>query len=249
VRASRDAARATATPPVEQTDARASSRRTWAIIGMTLAAALVALAGITVTRMADEPPVQSAAAGDLAPPTPEPLTVAAPTAEPPPPVENPGDSARAARYSVVVVAANTAAGANDNLRRVSTLPGATAAPSIDGGALWYKVFVGAFTKRADAEALRDSLRASGPAGEIVEPIVVLPFAFLAAESLAPDSVAPVGDRLAAVGIATYPLVQDDGTIRLFAGAFASPDEAMHLAPLLRTAGIQPRIVYRTGRPR
>ena len=238
---------ATATP--EPVDARASSRRTWAVIGMTLAAALVAIAGITVTRILDRSNVETAASGALAPPSPERLTVAAPAAEAPPPVENPGDSARAARYSVVVVAANTAAGANDNLRRVSALPGATSAPSIDGGALWYKVFVGAFTRRADAEALRDSLRAAGPSGEIVEPIVVLPFAVLAADALPVDSVTVVRDRLAASGVATYPLVQDAGTTRLYAGAFTSPDEAMHLAPLLRTAGIQPRIVYRTGRPR
>ncbi len=238
-----------AQPASGESDPRASSRRTWAIIGMTLAAALVALAGITVTRMADPPIVESAASGTLSPPSITRPTVAAPAAETPPPVENPGDSARAARYSVVVVAANTAAGADDNLRRVSDLPAATSAPSIDGGALWYKVFVGAFTARAGAEALRDSLRGAGRAGDVIEPIVVLPFAFLAAEAVPADSVAAVRARLAAIGVATYPLVQDDGTSRLFAGAFASPDEAMHLAPLLRTAGVQPRIVYRTGRPR
>jgi hypothetical protein len=191
--------------------------------------------------------VETAAAGALVPPPLERQTIAVPAAEPPPPVENPQDSARAARYAVAIVAANTAAGANDNLRRVSGLPAATSAPSVDGGALWYKVFVGAFTTRVDAEALRDSLQSAGGANDIIEPIVILPFAFLAVESLPADSIAIARARFTALGLSTYPLVQPDGTIRLFAGAFASPDEAMHLAPLLRAAGLQPRIVYRTGR--
>ena len=229
-------------------DARASSRRTWAIIGVTLAAALVALAGMTATRVFAPRTVETASAGDLVPPPVRASTISAPAADPPPPVENPQDSARAAAYAVVVVAANTSAGANDNLRRVSDLPAATVAPSIDGGVLWYKVFVGAFTGRAEAEALRDSLRGAGRAGEIIEPIVSLPFAFLVADALPRDSVANVRARHEALGVTTYPLVQDDGTTRLLAGAFASPEEAMHLAPLLRTAGVQPRIVYRTGRP-
>lgn len=247
-----DAAVASSVPTADTVhqpgDARASSRRTWAIIGVTLAAALVALAGITATRMFGPRTVETAAAGDLATPPVQRSTISAPAADPPPPVENPQDSARAAAYAVVIVAANTSAGADDNLRRVSDLPAATAAPSIDGGVLWYKVFVGAFTGRAEAEALRDSLRGAGRAGEIMEPIVSLPFAFLVADALPRDSVASVRARHAAQGVTTYPLVQDDGTTRLFAGAFASPDESMHLAPALRTAGVQPRIVYRTGRP-
>ena len=229
-------------------ETRPSSRRTWAVIGVTLAVALIALAGITATRVFAPRTVETASAGEIAPPpVPRPM-VSLPPAEPPTPVENPQDSAVAAAYSVVLVAANTAAGADDNLRRVADLPAATAGPSIDGGVLWYKVFVGAFVNRADAEALRDSLRSAGRAGDIIEPIVSAPFALLVADVVAPDSIDTVRARHAAQGVATYPLLQDDGTVRLLAGAFASPDEAMHLAPALRTAGIQPRIVYRTGRP-
>jgi hypothetical protein len=239
------APKATADQP---SDVRASSRRTWAIIAVTLAATLVAMAGLTVTRVLVPQNVETAAAGDLAAPPVERSSVSLPPPEPPPPVENPQDSARAAAYAVVIVAANTAAGARDNLSRVRSLPAATAAPSVDGGVLWYKVFVGAFIARAEAEALRDSLGGAGRTGGIVEPIVTLPFAFLVADSVARDSLAVVRDRYIAQGVMVYALAQEDGTTRLFAGAFASPEEAMHLAPSLRTAGIQPRIVYRTGRP-
>ena len=247
-----EAAMAAGIPAVDAVpaeDRRASSRRTWAIIGVTLAAALVLLAGITATHVFAPPPVETASAGELAPPVPAALpAMSIPAAEPAPPVENPQDSARASAFSVVLVAANTAAGADDNLQRVTDLPAATAAPSVDGGALWYKVFVGAYAARADAEALRDSLRLAGRAGEIIEPIVRVPFAFLVADAVTRDSVAPMQTRLAAAGVATYALVQENGTVRLVAGAFATPDEAMHLAPALRAAGVPPRIVYRTGRP-
>lgn len=168
-------------------------------------------------------------------------------ADPPLPVENPQDSARAATYAVVIVAANTVVGANANLLRVRDLPAANASPSIDGGALWYKVFVGAFVDRSRVEAFRDSLRTAGRTDETVERIATLPFAFLVAENVAADSVAALRGQLIERGIATYALLQSDATARIYAGAFATRDEAMHLAPLLRTAGIQPRIVYRTGR--
>jgi hypothetical protein len=223
-----------------------SGRRIGTLIGIVVAAvalAVVVLLGARVSgwgRPNDAPP--------QAPPRVEvPRIVSAPAADPPPPVENPLDSARASAYSVVIVAANTAAGADDNLRRVSDLPGATASPSIDGGALWYKVFVGAFGTREAAEAFRDSLRLVGRADETVERIVALPFAFLIADAVVPDSAAAVRETLLARGVPTYALIQADGLARIYAGAFATPEEAMHLAPVLRAAGVQPRIVYRTGR--
>ena len=229
-------------------DPRASGRRTGAIIAITLALALLASSGIAIIRARPPATVETAAAGQVIGEPTEREVVSAPAADPPPPVENPADSLRAAAYSVVMVAANTSQGANDNLRRVSALPAATAAPSIDGGSLWYKVFVGAYSDRAQAVALRDSLHAAGPAGELPEPILRLPFALLVAEMLPADSVSVVRARHAENGVETYSMLQDDGTVQLYAGAFSTPEEAMHLAPLLRTAGIRPRIAYRTGRP-
>ena len=232
--------------PEAADDDTGSGRRIGVMIGIVVAMVGLTLAALLVARVLGwgrpaEAQLQST------PPAEPPRLVSAPAADPPPPVENPRDSAFATAYSVVIVAANTAAGADDNLRRVSDLPGATASPSIDGGALWYKVFVGAFATREAAEAFRDSLRLVGRADETVERIVPLPFAFLIADALVPDSAAAVRDSLLAQGVPTYALIQADGLARIYAGAFASPEEAMHLAPVLRAAGVQPRIVYRTGR--
>jgi hypothetical protein len=42
--------------------------------------------------------------------------------------------------------------------------------------------------------------------------------------------------------------QIDGTMRIYAGAFESPDQADRLARSLRAQGIDPVVVYRIGRP-
>ena len=224
----------------------ASGRRIGMLIGGALGLVALLLGGLLYARMVGFGTSNESGSPVVAPVAPQ-RAVAGPAADPPPPVENPQDSARAAAHAVVIVAANTAAGASANLERVVDLPAATAAPSIDGGALWYKVFVGAFAERADAEAFRDSLRRSGRADETVERIAALPFAFLVADAVPPDSITSRRTFYLDQGVPTYALIQPDGAVRLLAGAFATPDEAMHLAPVLRAAGIQPRIVYRTGR--
>ena len=223
-----------------------SGRRIGLVVGGALGLMAVLLIALLIARFTGLGTPNEVEAP--APPPAAPVrAVAAPAADPPPPIENPQDSAAAAAWAVVIVAANTSAGADANLERVLDLPAATAAPSIDGGSLWYKVFVGAFAARTAAEAFRDSLRTAGRTDETVERIASLPFALLVAEAVAVDSIATLRGSYLDKGVATYALIQPDGAARMFAGAFATPDEAMHLAPVLRAAGIQPRIVYRTGR--
>jgi len=236
-----------ATVPGAETASEGSGRRIGVIVGVTVGVVALLLAVLFLARLSGwgrpndvQPRAAAAVEGSR--------LLAGTAADAPPLIENPEDSARAAAYAVVIVAANTAVGANDNLWRVRDLPAANASPSIDGGALWYKVFIGAFVMRAQAEAFRDSLRTSGRADETVERIAALPFAFVVADAVAPDSVAALRATWLERGIATYALLQPDGAARIYAGAFATPEEAMHLAPLLRTGGLQPRIVYRTGRP-
>jgi hypothetical protein len=63
---------------------------------------------------------------------------------------------------------------------------------------------------------------------------------------------PRGDaaRLAASlrsdGVPAYALMRPDGTVRLYAGAFQTPDEGAALAAALRAAGVDPVLVYRIG---
>jgi hypothetical protein len=49
------------------------------------------------------------------------------------------------------------------------------------------------------------------------------------------------------GLAVYALAQTDGSVRLYAGAFESPQQSSLAATALRVAGLTPVLEYRTGR--
>jgi hypothetical protein len=49
------------------------------------------------------------------------------------------------------------------------------------------------------------------------------------------------------GVPAYALVQDDDSVRLFAGAFETAAAAVPLDADLRAAGLAPQLAYRTGR--
>ena len=177
-----------------------------------------------------------------------PTPAAAPAADPPPAVENPDEEDEASAYSLVLLTANTLTGATDNLQRMRDLPAATMAPSLDGTGIWYKVLAGAYPEAAQAESLRTALHEAGRVSADMTSIAALPFALLVADSVPADSMVARAATFREQGIPAYPLRQPDGGGRIFAGAFATPEEAMHLAPLLRSAGLRPRIAFRTGRP-
>ena len=67
------------------------------------------------------------------------------------------------------------------------------------------------------------------------------------DALPDSSVATRVERYERRRLPVYALLQDDGTARLYAGAFKEPTEAEPLYEALRAAGIQTTLVYRTGR--
>ena len=74
-----------------------------------------------------------------------------------------------------------------------------------------------------------------------------PYALLIERNV-PDSA--VGRRVSvyqARGLPVYALLQADGTARLFAGAFKSPEESTLLTEAMRAAGVTTSLVFRTGR--
>ena len=83
------------------------------------------------------------------------------------------------------------------------------------------------------------------AGRVV--IERYPYALLVERDV-PDSA--VGTRVAryqARGLPVYALLQANGTARLYAGAFKAPEEANLLTDVMRAAGLNTSLVYRTGR--
>ncbi len=170
------------------------------------------------------------------------------------PPANVSDSAIAAAFSVELLVANTAEGANLFVQNNSAaLPAAAVSPIPIGPerALWYRVTAGAYTRRAQADSLLHALRRSGVlASDSAGSITQTPFALLVdsvpTQGGIVDAIRAVTQKYAARGLPVYTLVQDDGGARVFAGAFNNADQSVELTRNLRVAGLKPVLVYRTG---
>ncbi|MBA4070283.1 MAG: hypothetical protein C0497_00345 [Gemmatimonas sp.] len=187
-------------------------------------------------------PVQPA---EVATPVPPP----ADTVRVPEPV-NPRDSAAAAQFAVELVATNTVAGANLWIReRGNQLAGLTVSPVLLGAtrARWNKVIAGAWLDRAGADSLLAALRSDDRLRAGAGAVVRVPLALLLEADVPRGAVTVRVAALAARGVPAYALVQDDGSVRLFAGAFATAAAAVPLDADLRAAGFAPQLAYRTGR--
>lgn len=165
-------------------------------------------------------------------------------------IVNPADSAIAATFTVELVAANTLAGANSRLAmRGETVPAPTVAPVLLGtiGRPWYRALAGAWRREEEAQAYLDALRRRGLVRQDVGRVLRAPLALLLAEGLRDADVPATVARWASRGIPAYALMQDDGSARVYAGAFETSGQAALLAMSLRDIGIAPVLAFRTGR--
>ena len=188
------------------------------------------------------PPTRADALPADTAPVPDTITIGA--------VVNPADSANAAGYTVELVAANTPAGANSVLAmRGVRLPAPTLVPVLLGadGRPWYRALTGAWRDRTDAEALLRTLRDRGLVREDEGRVLRAPFALLLAAGVPPDSTATAVRAWTSRGIPVQALWQDDGSVRLFAGAFETPGQSVLVALSLRDIGVEPVLAFRTGR--
>jgi hypothetical protein len=165
---------------------------------------------------------------------------------------NPADTSSTSPFAVEVMAANTVAGANSYLSdhpRSTVLRGATVSPVIVGGStsVWYKVTVGAWHERADADSVLAVLRHDGLVRGGEGRVVKVPYALVIANNIDRSRAPDLHDSWVRRGFNPYLLVQDDGALRMLAGAFETAAQAAPLASALRAAGVAPVLAYRTGR--
>jgi hypothetical protein len=167
---------------------------------------------------------------------------------------NIADSGSAAAFAVELLVANTPEGANFVVRKDRVaLPSATVAPIPIGPerTTWYKVIAGAYTRRSEADSLLLALRRSNVLTDSAGSVLRVPLALLIdsvdSQGGMSDAVATAVGKYAAQGLSVYPLLQNDGGARLYSGAFERPQDAAELLKTLRAAGLQPVLVYRTGR--
>lgn len=161
-------------------------------------------------------------------------------------VTNPADSAAAATYAVYVVASNTPDGASVDWRVDRTPPVLALTPVLQDGAPTYRLIVGAYRTRAQADSLLRDLQRRGVIGDSSGSVVRAPYALLVEPRVPATEAAGRVQALAARGVPTYPLSRGDGTVALYAGAFQTPDEAAYLARTARSAGVTTTLAYRTG---
>ena len=135
----------------------------------------------------------------------------------------------------------------------AALPAAAVSPvSIDPErTTWYKVTAGAYTRRDQADSLLLALRQSrvltdDSAGSVTRTPLALLVDSVPTQGGIVDAVRAAVQKYAARGLTVYPLIQDDGGARIFAGAFATADKSAGLIRTLRGAGLKPVLVYRTG---
>lgn len=159
---------------------------------------------------------------------------------------NPRDSANAVGYSVLLSKYNTKSGAIlDLFGRFSKLPVATY--GMETPSRFYLLLVGAFPTRTGADSMLTRMRAGGTIGMGFGSVEHYPLAFLVDSALSPREVPPRLTRYAARGLPIYALRQQNGTVRLYFGAYANAEQASLAVPQLRASGIRPLLVYRTGR--
>ena len=230
-------------------------RRKWLYPG--IAAVVVLIAGAVALAMVGNRTAflqdlrQRAATKPIAPATIPSAIPAAPVVAPP---VNPIDSSNASAFAVLMVVANTPEGANFVLRKDSLLPSVTVAPVPIGPerTTWYRVIAGAYTRRYQADSLLSVLRRSRILpSDSMEHVLRAPLALLVdsvgTQGGISDVVKAAVAKYLARGVPVYGLIQDDGGAFLYAGAFESADQSVELTRTMKSAGLNPVLVYRTGR--
>jgi hypothetical protein len=218
-----------------------------ASLGLALVLARVGRSARQPARVVAKAPAAPAPAPTPPPPRPPPETLyVAPPA-------NVNDSASAAAFTVELLVANTAEGANLFVRKNgAALPAAAVSPvAIDlERSKWYKVTAGAYTRRDQADSLLRALRNSGVLRDSAGSVTTAPLALIVdsvpTQGGIVDAVRGAVDKYTARGLPVYALMQNDGGALIYAGAFSRADQSAELIRTLRGAGLKPVLVYRTG---
>ncbi|MGI9077566.1 MAG: SPOR domain-containing protein [Gemmatimonadaceae bacterium] len=157
-------------------------------------------------------------------------------------VVNRADSARASGFVLVLSHLSDSSGAALTLHRdAEGLPAATYAPVIIHGMPWYRVTVGSFTTRASADSMIRNSRQVETAAALYAP-----FSVVLASRMTPPNAASRLKEFRDRKRPAFALLQGDGSVTVFAGAFETPEQSAQLLSELRAEGAQVSVAYRTG---
>jgi hypothetical protein len=230
----------------------ARPRRRWIlpVVGVAVAAAIAAMVGRNyLTRPQPTPTAlrrDSAAASDS-------FVPANPTIDSSPPlvVADPADSASASRFAVQIAMVDTEDGAALRVRSGGgDFPVGTYAPVSRGTdrGTWYKVVTGAYVDRKKADQLLAFLRQRGVVPQGWGTVIRAPLGLQIATAPSQAQAAPIIADFQSRNVPVYGLLQRDGSVRVYAGAFETPDEAaLFKSALKSTKNIDATLAYRVGR--
>jgi hypothetical protein len=161
------------------------------------------------------------------------------------------DSSATVPYGVALAQYNDVTAALTRIAQESArgIPASTYAPFYDSN-LRRQVFLviaGAFHDRDDANSLLRSLRRQRVLATGQGHVIDAPFAILVDAGLGADEARSRLDSYRVKGMPVYSLVQPDGTVNIYAGAFRTTAEAEALLKEL-DGGAALRVVQRAGRP-
>ena len=165
-------------------------------------------------------------------------------------VANPTDSARASAFAVAVaeVASETSANVTIDDESRKGLPALTVSPEEGKPPSGpFLVVSGAFNTRFSADSMLRALRRRGALRPAQGHITELPLSILVQTGVAANQAAFFTHGYRLKGLPVYALMQADGSVNLYAGAFNSIDAAQPLLYRFRANGDQPRVAYRIGR--
>jgi len=164
---------------------------------------------------------------------------------------NPADSAGASPFAVQIAMVDTEDGAAMRVRAGGgDFPVGTYAPVTRGTdrGTWYKVVTGAYTNRSRADTLLAFLRRRGVVPQGWGTVISAPLALQIATAPSPTEAAALIADFQSRSVPVYGLLQRDGAVRIYTGAFETPDEAtLYKSELKSTKNIDATLVYRVGR--
>ena len=218
------------------------------------AAAIVAAIAIVMSRtyLTRSPATGSTLRRDSAAASDSLLSSAAVIDSSPPLVaSNLADSALASRFAVQIAMLDSEDGAALRVRSGGgDFPVATYAPvsrAGDGGT-WYKVVTGAYVDPAKADQLLTFLRQRGVVPQSWGTVIRAPLALQLGSATSTTQAGPLIADYQSRKVPAYGLLQRDGSVRIYAGAFGTPDEAaLFKSALKSTKNIDATLVYRVGR--
>jgi hypothetical protein len=113
---------------------------------------------------------------------------------------------------------------------------------------WYKVVTGAYIDRTKADQLLTFLRQRGMVPQGWGTVIRAPLALQLASAPSQTQAAPIIADYQSRRVPVYGLLQRDGSVRIYAGAFEKPDEAaLFKSALKSTKNIDATLAYRVGR--